>query len=118
VEGAGFEPADSVNALVIEVMKEEGIDLSDKRPRSLFELFKGGRLYDYVITVCDDSESKCPIFPGIAKRLHRPFPDPSKVEGTPDEKLRKVREIRDSIRAWIADRHGGVGPFDDFLNAG
>jgi arsenate reductase (thioredoxin) len=117
VEGAGFEPADSVNELVIEVMKEEGIDLSGKRPQSVFEQFKSGRLYDYVITVCDDSESKCPIFPGIAKRLHRSFPDPSKVEGTPDEKLRKVREIRDHIRAWIADRDGGVGPFEDFLNA-
>jgi arsenate reductase len=49
IESAGLEPAEQVNPLVVEVMKEEGIDLSDKKPQSVFELFKAGKLYDHVI---------------------------------------------------------------------
>ncbi|MFO7753804.1 MAG: arsenate reductase ArsC [Desulfobacteraceae bacterium] len=101
IESAGFEPDESVNRLVIEVMKEEGVDLSDKRPQSVFEIFKSGNVYTYVITVCDDKEDRCPVFPGITKRWHVPFPDPSKVSGTREEKLSKVREIRDQIKDWL-----------------
>lgn len=99
VESAGLEPADAVNPLVVEVMKEEGIDLSRKKPQSVIELFKAGKLYDYVVTVCDDtSEKMCPLFPGVVKRLHWPFPDPAGVAGSTEEKLAKVREIRDMIK--------------------
>ncbi|MBT8339542.1 MAG: arsenate reductase ArsC [Desulfatitalea sp.] len=104
VESAGLEPAETVNPIVVEVMQEEGIDLSKKKPQSVFELFKAGKLYNHVITVCNDSESKCPIFPGITKRWHLPFPDPSKVEGDREEKLAKVREIRDAIKQWLLNR--------------
>ncbi|MBF0225232.1 MAG: arsenate reductase ArsC [Desulfobacterales bacterium] len=101
-ESAGFEPSENINPLVIEVMKEEGFDLSKNKPKSIFPLFKQGRLYDYVITVCDnESEKKCPIFPGIVKRLHWPFPDPKNVEGTDRENLSKVRNIRDMIKQEI-----------------
>jgi arsenate reductase len=103
VESAGLEPADSVNPLVVEVMKEEGIDLSRKKPQSVFEKFKQGGLYDHVITVCGDTEDKCPIFPGIVKRWHMPFPDPSGVEGTQEEKIDAVRGIRDQIRQWLTE---------------
>lgn len=101
IESAGFEPSESVNPLVIEVMKEEGIDLSDKRPQSVFELFKSGNVYAYVITVCSDSENRCPIFPGITKRWNIPFPDPAAASGSREEKLSKVREIRDQIKDWL-----------------
>lgn len=102
VESAGFEPT-VINPLVIEVMAEEGVDLSDKKTQSVFELFKLGRIFDYVITVCDESvDEKCPIFPGMTHRLHLPFPDPGKVQGTQDEKLARVREIRDMIKAAVA----------------
>jgi len=104
VESAGFEPAKEINPLVLQVMKEEGFDLSDKKPVSVFELFKQGNLYDYVITVCDKGEEKCPIFPGITKRWHVPFPDPAKAEGTAEEKLEPVRKIRDMIKDWIASQ--------------
>jgi len=102
VESAGFEPAEAANALVLAVMKEEGIDLSAKKPQSVFALFKIGRLFDVVITVCGDTEDKCPVFPGIAKRLHVPFSDPSAVEGSPEEKLAAVRNIRNQIKTWIS----------------
>jgi len=103
VESAGFEPAEAANALVVAVMKEEGIDLSAKKPQSVFELFKSGRLFDVVITVCADTEDKCPVFPGIAKRLHVPFSDPSAVGGSPEEKLAAVRVIRNQIKEWLPD---------------
>ena len=100
-ESAGFEPK-PIDPYVIEVMKEVGYDLSDNTSDSVMQFFKEGRLYDYVITVCDESvENECPVFPGIARRLHWPFPDPKKVSGTDAEKLRKVRSIRDDIRRQI-----------------
>ena len=67
-------------------MKEEGIDLSEKKPKSVFELYKTGLLFTHVITVCHDSESRCPVFPGITKRWRFPFPDPAGVTGIHAEK--------------------------------
>jgi arsenate reductase len=110
VESAGYEPAEAVNPLVVRVMAEEGFDLSEKRPQSVFELFKRGNLYEHVISVCHDSESKCPIFPGITKRWHWPFPDPALVTGTETEKLSGVRKIRDMIKDWL------LNPPEDTIN--
>lgn len=102
VESAGLEPAAEVNPLVVEVMREVGIDLSNKKPQSVFDLFKAGRLYNYVITVCDsESEGRCPIFPGVTHRWHWPFPDPSAVEGSREDQLAQVRTIRDHIREQV-----------------
>lgn len=103
VESAGLELADRINPLVVEVMKEIGIDLEGKRMQRVFDLFQQGRLYDYVIAVCDAAKAgKCPIFPGVCKRLHWPFEDPAALEGTWEEKLEKTRLIRDGIRQQVA----------------
>jgi len=100
-ESAGLEPG-VINLLVVEVMKEEGIDLSDKSTNSLFDYYREGRNYDYVITVCSkDAAQRCPIFPGVGKRLHWPFDDPSRIRGTHEEKLAEVRRIRSEIREQI-----------------
>jgi arsenate reductase len=101
VESAGLEPATAVNPLVVEVMQEEGFDLSHKKPQSVFELFKQGRLFDHVITVCSDTEQQCPLFPGITQRWHIPFPDPSEATGSHKERLVQVRAIRDMIKTWL-----------------
>jgi arsenate reductase len=101
VESAGLEPAKSVHPLVVQVMKEEGFDLSGNKPQSAFELYKAGRLFDHVVTVCSDTENQCPVFPGITKRWHVPFPDPSKAPGTREEQLEQVRAIRDMIKKWL-----------------
>jgi arsenate reductase len=102
-ESAGFKPT-AVYPPVIEVMREEGIDLSGKKTKNVFEFYKQGRLYDFVITVCDESaENQCPVFPGIVKRLNWPFPDPEKAAGTPEEKLAEIRKTRDSIKAQIKE---------------
>ena len=63
IESAGLEPAEVINPLVVAVMQEVGLDLSKKKPQSIFELFKQGKVYGHVVTVCHDSESKCPLFP-------------------------------------------------------
>jgi arsenate reductase len=102
VESAGLELADRINPLVVEAMKEIGIDLEGKRMQRVFDLFQQGRLYDYVIAVCDAAKAgKCPIFPGVCKRLHWPFEDPAALEGTWEEKLEKTRLIRDEIRQQV-----------------
>ncbi len=118
VESAGFEPTE-INPLVVEAMLEEGSDLSAKQTQSVFQLFKQGRMFHYVVTVCDESEEgNCPIFPGMTHRLHLPFPDPAKLTGTHAEKLAKVREIRDSIKRSIGEfvaweRSGAEKPLGD-----
>ena len=100
-ESAGLEPG-NINPLVVEVMKEIGIDISENQTNGVWDFFKEGRLYQYVITVCDKTTEKlCPIFPGITKRLYWPFADPSLFSGTHDEKLIKTRAVRDSIKIEI-----------------
>jgi arsenate reductase len=115
VESAGLNPDSSINPLVLEVMQEEGIDLSDKKPQSVFDLFKAGKIYDHVITVCHDSESQCPIFPGITKRWLLPFPDPALAEGTKEERLNQVRSIRDAIKNWLLNPQEGTFSYKTLL---
>lgn len=103
VENAGLEHTKSVNPLVIQVMNEDGIDLSDKKPQNVFELVRHGKQYNHIITVCYESESQCPVFPGIKKRWHWPFPNPAEVDGSESEKLEKVRKIRDMIKKWVIE---------------
>ena len=102
-QSAGLEPG-TLNPLVVKVMAEVGVDISKKKTQAVFDVFRSGQLFTYVTTVCSETEAeKCPIFPGPAQRLHWPFPDPAKVEGSSEEKLAKIREIRDSIRAQVED---------------
>jgi arsenate reductase len=107
-ESAGLRPT-TVNPLVIEVMREHGVDLSDKETRNVFDLYRQGRLYDHVITVCEETvEAQCPIFPGVAIREKWPFPDPAAVEGTPAERLEEVRAIgsmiKDRVQRFLEER--------------
>lgn len=103
VESAGLDPQ-PINPLVMEVMHEDGYDLSRHTSDSVFDFYREGRLYDYVITVCDkQTELQCPVFAGLTQRLHWPFPDPEKLSGTRDEKLTALRNIRDLIKHQIED---------------
>jgi len=100
-ESAGFEPG-QLNPVVVEVMKEIGIDISNNKSNSVFEFFKEGRLYDYVITVCDESNAEqCPIFPGVTARKHWSFKDPSALTGTKEEVKIEIRKIRDQIKEAV-----------------
>jgi len=100
-ESAGLEPG-KLNPLAVDAMKEVGIDISQNKTKSAFDLWKVGRLYSYVITVCDESSAEqCPLFPGTVKRLHWSFPDPAGFTGSDEEKMAKVRELRDQIKQKI-----------------
>ena len=100
-ESAGLEPG-SINPLVAEVMLELGCDLTGKKPQSVFALRWAGRRYDTVVTVCGpEAEDRCPVFPGAGEILHWSFPDPSRLEGTHEEKLAAVRKIRDRIEVEV-----------------
>ena len=101
-ESAGITPG-KLNPDVVEVMKEAGIDISNHGTQSVFDLFRQGKRYDAVITVCDAaSAEQCPIFPGKVKRLAWAFTDPSTFTGTRDEVLQKVRVVRDTIEEKVA----------------
>lgn len=103
VDSAGFEPG-KLNPIVVESLKEDGIDITGKQTKAVFDLFKKGKHYSYVITVCDESNAeRCPIFPGLCQRVHWSFTDPSKFQGTDKEKLVMVRAVKEDIRAQIKE---------------
>lgn len=100
-ESAGLE-AGTINPYVVQVMQEVGIDISQNKTDSVFEFFKQGRLYAYVIAVCDAaSAERCPIFPGVCNRLNWSFPNPAEFKGTDEEILAETRKVRDMIKAEI-----------------
>lgn len=100
-ESAGLEPG-TLNPLAVAAMQEIGIDMSRNSTKSAFDLFKSGKQYSYVITVCDEtSAERCPVFPGGARRLHWSFPNPATLEGPWNERLEKTRIIRDQVRVQI-----------------
>ncbi|MBJ6748709.1 arsenate reductase ArsC [Geomonas anaerohicana] len=101
VESAGIEPG-NLNPLVVQSMQEVGIDISGNRTKDVAGFIERGIRFDYVVTVCDEtSAERCPTFPGAVKRLHWGFPDPSVLQGTAGEKLARIGEIRDAIRATV-----------------
>ena len=101
VESAGFEPTE-VNPLVIQTMKEVGIDLTGKKTQGVFNLFKEGKFFGFVITVCSKAnELDCPIFPGCPKRIHWDLENPEDFIGTEEEKVEMVRELRDKIKEKV-----------------
>ena len=103
VESAGLEPG-TLNPLVIQVMKEIGIDISNNKTKSVFEFYKQGKLYNYVIAVCDEAQAeRCPIFPGPAKKINWSFADPASFTGTPEDKLARTRTVRDAIENKIKE---------------
>ena len=96
-QSAGLQPG-TLNPLAVEVLREMEIDISKNKTQAVFDVFKSGRLFAYVITVCDEAEAEgCPIFPGVTTRLHWSFPDPSKFTGTREEKIEQTRRVRDKI---------------------
>jgi arsenate reductase len=107
VYSAGIEPG-VLNPLVVEVMREIGIDISNNKTKSVFDFYKDGELFSYVITVCDAASAEmCPIFPGLTKKLHWSFADPSSFVGTYEERLEQTRAVRDAIKekveGWVKE---------------
>jgi len=103
VFSAGTKPS-LVRPEAVAVMSELGIDLTGHRSKSVDEF--AGQEFDYVITVCDNANEVCPVFPGKTKRLHWPFEDPASVVGSPEERQAAFRNVRDQIQEkiqqWVA----------------
>ena len=97
VHSAGTNPGEKVNTKAIQVMAESGIDISRNTPKSV-DLYLT-QPWDYVITVCDDANETCPVFPGKVKhRLHMGFVDPSHATGSEEFIMSEFRRIRDEIK--------------------
>jgi arsenate reductase len=100
-ESAGIEPG-KLNPNVVTVMQEVGIDLTGKPTQAVFDLFQQGRLYNAVITVCDkEAAERCPLFPGMVKRIAWSFKDPSSFKGSQEEVLQHTREVRNEIEQQV-----------------
>ena len=100
-ESAGLEPG-RLNPYVLRALAEEGIDISGKVTRDVMDLYRAGRTYDFVVSVCSaEAAKRCPVFPGRAVKLHWPFDDPSTFTGTDEEIMARVRRVRDAVRARI-----------------
>src|SRR5688572_26708003 len=94
VFSAGVAPT-RVRPEAIEVLAEIGIDISHQQSKSVDEFL--GQEFDYVITVCDNANEQCPVFPGRTKRIHWSFADPAAIEGDETLRLTAFRTARDQI---------------------
>jgi arsenate reductase len=100
VHSAGTE-ATRVRPLAVRAMAELGIDISGHESKTLDRYLD--QPWDDVVTVCDDANEACPLFPGGKRRRHWSFPDPSRATGTDEERLAVYRRVRDAIRARIVE---------------
>ena len=98
VFSAGTKPS-GVRPEAIAVMREIGIDISGHRSKSIDEFL--GQKLDLVITVCDNANESCPVFPGRTRRLHWPFEDPAAVVGSEEQRIAAFRATRDQIHQRI-----------------
>ena len=96
VFSAGSKPAGYVHPNAIEALKDIGIDISGHSSKHLDQYLNAG--IDVVITVCDNANESCPVFPGDVKRFHWPFEDPPKAAREGESEMDAFRRIRDQIR--------------------
>jgi arsenate reductase len=101
---AGTE-ATAVRPEAVAVMREIGIEISGQESKTV-ERYIPER-WDSVITVCDDANESCPVFPGGAERLHWSFTDPSRTTGDETARLAVFRQVRDQIRARVEEFAAG-----------
>ena len=97
VYSAGVE-THGVNPRAIQVMKEDGIDISHQTSNNINEYINID--FDFVITVCDNAKERCPFFPSNAKKFHYNFPDPAKAPGTEQQIIHQFREVRNLIKDY------------------
>jgi len=98
VFSAGIQPK-RVRPEAITVMRELGIDISGHRSKGVEEF--AGKSFDYVLTVCDNANETCPVFPGQGMRIHQTFDDPAVMKGTDEERLAIFRRVRDELRNYL-----------------
>lgn len=110
VTSAGIEPK-GLHSLAVKAMSDIGIDISGQKSKGLDAVV--GQPLDFVITVCDNANESCPIFPGDTERVHWSFEDPAAAQGSDEERLRVFRRVRDELlvrlRLFVLAQHIGQG---------
>lgn len=111
VASAGVAPT-QVRPEAVTVMREIDIDISGHHSKSVDEF--AGQEFDYVITVCDNANEQCPLFPGNTERIHWSFDDPAAAEGDEHARLAVFHRVRDEIlnrlRVFVDSRAGASHP--------
>ncbi|MDQ2770121.1 MAG: arsenate reductase ArsC [Bacteroidota bacterium] len=97
VYGAGVE-THGVNPRAVALMAEDGVDIAHHTSNHVDEY--AAVPFDYVITVCDHAQERCPVLPSAAKKLHHNFPDPAKATGTETEVMDQFRAVREQVKAY------------------
>ncbi len=98
-----------MNPNAVKVMSEAGVDITGQRSKHVNELMDVP--FDYVVTVCDNANETCPVFPGKVKRVHVGFDDPprlAKTAANEEEALSHYRRVRDDIRRFVEGLPGGL----------
>ena len=107
----GLKPQ-PIEPLTIAIMEELGFDMHRHRSKGLKELPRRLR-FDYLVTVCNRAERRCPHLPGIGERLSWPFEDPARLTGSEEERLAEFRRVRDGIelfiRGWLGEHAAQLG---------
>lgn len=100
IYSAGVE-THGVNPRAIQIMKEDGLDISNHTSNNVDEYI--GIEFDYVITVCDNAKERCPVFPSKAEKIHHNFPDPAKATGSEEEIMNEFRRVRDMVKEFAKE---------------
>ena len=100
---AGTKPH-GLNRVAVKVMGMAGVDISEHGSKTIRRL--GDIEFDYVVTVCDNANETCPVFPGNARVIHKGFDDPPRLAEfaqSDDEAMahyiRVCNEIRDFVES-------------------
>jgi len=102
-ESAGLEPG-SLNPDIVDVMQEIGYDIRHNLTKSVFEFYRQGKKYHYVVKVCDQMNGqRCPIFPATLKVINWNHEDPSQYAGDKNERLTQARILRDEIKRNVVE---------------
>jgi arsenate reductase len=100
VYSAGVE-THGLNPRAVAAMMEDGIYIAHHTSNNVDEYLDIP--FDYILTVCDNANERCPYIPGNAERLHYNFPDPAKAKGSETEIREAFRNTRELIKNWCRD---------------
>lgn len=89
------------DTLTVEIMREVGIDISQQHAEDLAQSLK--EHFAYVVTVCDASRERFPVWPFTRNLFHWSLPDPTALRGTPEEVKTSFRRVRDEIRQKVRE---------------
>jgi arsenate reductase len=105
---AGIE-THGLNPLAVKVMAEAGVGISGQKSKHVDSVKDVP--FDYVVTVCDNANETCPLFPGKVKRVHVSFEDPPRLAKTAtseEEAVGHYRRVRDEIRRFVESLPAGL----------